>query len=501
MKSLHFILWITLCLGCLAAKGQGTFNRAYDVNYGSELGAAVYIVDDGYLMFGTGLASISDPVYVIKIKKVDFDGNILWEKSYGGQGTTRSVNYGAGGVTSDLDEYFYISGVFADTIEPEDLLVTKVNYNGDTVWSKTYGGPKQEVPYSIFYDTSEHHIYVTGGTESFGTGNVNVFVWVLDTTGNTVNTWFYGGGDYDYGKSIIKIDDTIYLSGYTTSYGNKSEPFLMKLDTLGNTTNLRFYGTSGWDIEAGIAKNHDNDKLLMWGWLDSLQGAAFISRLDLSGAIVWRKVIKWYGIITEAKFLKDNSIIIIGANNDSRSKGNIAKLDSLGNVLWYREYSFNDPDVSGIFSYCIFYSFDSNLPTGDIVAFGHTDRDPALGDSTGQDFWLVKLDSMGCLVPGCDTITEVGIQPIETSGPQTTVYPNPAKYSASVVLNHGTPNAEIDFTLFGLSGQAIITQKHNLNPYGFGEWTIDLEGLAPGIYLYRIANPIGQVQTGKLAVE
>lgn len=501
MKTWQTLMIIFLCVGALVSNAQTTFSKAYDLNYGNELGAAVYIVNDGYLLFGTGPADISGSNYVTKMLKVDLDGNVLWTKTYGGQGTTRSINYGAGGVTCDLNKYFYVTGVFADTIEPEDILVTKVNFNGDTIWSKVYGGPKQEVPYSIFYDTSNHYIYVTGATESFGPGITNAFVWILDTIGNTVETWFYSGGDYDYGKSILKLSDTIYLSGYTTSYGNKSEPFLMKLDTLGNTANLSFYGTSGWDIEAGIAKSNNNDKLLMWGWLDSLQGAAFVSRLDLSGAVDWRKVIKWYGVITEAKFLEDNSIIIIGASNESRSKGNIAKLDSLGNVLWYREYSFNDPNVSGIFAYCIFYSFDWNLLTGDIIAFGHTDRDPALGDSTGQDFWLVKLDSMGCLVPGCDTLTGVGIEPVAIDDIQVTVYPNPASGAARVIVNHGTPNVEVGFTLYDLAGKLVTDSEHQLNGYGFGEWLVHLEALPQGVYIYRIAAPNGQVQTGKLVVE
>lgn len=99
---------------------------------------------------------------------------------------------------------------------------------------------------------------------------------------------------------------------------------------------------------------------------------------------------------------------------------------------------------------------------------------------------LVKLDSMGCLVPGCDTITEVGIQPIEAIGPQVTVYPNPASSKATVLLNHGKPNSEVVFTLYSISGQVVATEKHQLNHYGFGEWNVNLEGLQPGTYLYRI---------------
>ncbi len=502
MKIWQAFLIILLCVGTtLVSYAQNTFSKAYDINYGSELGAAAYKVVDGYILFGTGPASQTDPTFITKILKVDFNGNLLWAKSYGGLGITRTINYGAGGVTSDGNGSYYIAGAYADTSsESEDVLVTKVSSEGDTLWSKMFGGKKQDLPNSIYYDSNRSLIYITGGTRSFAPGNLKVFVWILDTLGNTVNTWLYGGGVYDYGKSVIAMEDTIYLSGYTTSYSNSSDPFLMKLDTSGAVVDIQLYGTNGFDKEAGIDRNLRGDKLVMWGRLDTLQDAVFVTTLDSNGIVVWRKLIDWYGYIFQARVAQDNSIFIAGINKFNRVNGNVAKLDSLGNVLWYREYSFNDNTISGLYSTCYFYDIKLDTLNGDILCFGNTQRDPALGDSTEQDFWLLKLDSMGCLVPGCDTITEVGIQPIETSGPQITVYPNPAKYTARVLLNHGTPNAEIDFTLFGLSGQAIITQKHSLNPYGFGEWTINLEGLSPGIYVYRIGSG-GKAVNGKLLVE
>ncbi len=500
MKAFQLLIYAILYLGSITTKAQGTFNRAYDIDSGLELGAAISILDDGYLLFGTGSASINDFTYILKVAKLDTAGNLLWTKKYGAEAVSFSINYLASGLTIDNSGNYYASGVFGDTVGQQDLLVTKINDEGDTLWTRSFGGPGQEVGYSIYYDSTEQHLYVTGGSASFGPGLTNVAVWVLDTMGNTISTRFYGGGDYDYGRSIVKIEDTLYVSGYTSSYGKETEPFLMKLDTAGNVADLRFYGTNGQDSYAGLNTNATNDRLVMWGRLDTLQKAVFISQLDLTGEVIWRKVLNWFGFVYQAKFLSDNSLIVVGTSKGNPVNGSIIKLDSLGNVLWSRKYYFNDPDISSVYSICYLYDFEVEEQNGNILCFGNTLRNPAIGDSTGSDFWLLKLDNMGCLVPGCDTITEVGIQPIETTGAQVTVYPNPATYKATVLLNHGTPNAEIDFTLFGLSGQAIITQKHSLNPYGFGEWAIDLAGLPPGLYLYRIGSG-GKAVNGKLLVE
>lgn len=482
----------------LIVTAQTTFNQKHDFNGGSELGLAVNILPDGYLLCGTGsLSNTGSSHYALKLVKLDFSGNLQWLKSYGGEGISMAINY-SGACVADFQGNHYISGFYADTLSFEDLMVIKVDANGDSVWTRLIEGAGQDLLMGIFYDTLSHQVLVTGSSESANQGVYSAVVWVLDTMGNTIDTFYYGGGQVDYGKSIFNIADTIYVSGYSNSYGNLGEPILMKLDTGGNLADRRFYGTAGEDYYANLTLG--NGKLLMWNRLDTLQGAMSVSTLDFAGNVLWRKIFPNYGYIYQAEFLIDGSVVMTGRTPGGRHVGHITKLDSLGNLMWDRSYSYNDPSVSGIFVLCTFYDFKLDKLSGAIVAFGNTQSDPALGDSTGSDFWLVKLDSMGCLVPGCDTITNVGIAPIETAGTQLTVYPNPAKYTARVLLNHGTPNAELDFTLFGLSGQAILTQKHQLNPYGFAEWIIDLDGLAPGTYIYHITSG-GRATNGKLLVE
>ncbi len=108
---------------------------------------------------------------------------------------------------------------------------------------------------------------------------------------------------------------------------------------------------------------------------------------------------------------------------------------------------------------------------------------------------------MGCLVPGCDTLTDVGVEPLGLATLQVTVYPNPANGTVRVILNHGMPNATADFGLYDLAGRKVLAAEHPLNSHGFGEWRMDLSGLPPGMYLYRITDAGDRVRTGKLAIE
>ena len=490
-----------LCVGTLVSNAQNTFSRAYE-NEGYNLANDISIVNDGYYIVGSGSYSYTNLISSIKIMKVDTLGIPIWEKQYGTATSYRIVGL-PGAATMDENGNVYFAGSYADTVEPEHFLIGKLDENGDSIWFKTEkDGLGSNYLYGISYDSISHQIYATGASVSEDETSSKAVVWVLDTSGNTISLQYYSWTDFDYGRSIVRVGDTVYISGYSyIPSGKKVEPCLVKLDTLGNLVSQFYYGTNNNDFYASL--DYRNGKFLLQTNLDTIgpaYGATSTSLLDSYGNVLWKRVSTSYGLIYQSKLLADMSVVSIGATRENTYIGAITKLDSIGNVIWDRSYSFNDPNLSGIYSLCNFYDFEVDTASGSIIIVGTSQRDPALGDSTGQDFWLLKLDSMGCLVPGCDTITEVGMQPIETSGPQVTVYPNPAKYTARVLLNHGSPNAEIDFTLFGLSGQAIITQKHLLNPYGFGEWTIDLAGLPPGLYLYRITSG-GKAVNGKLLVE
>ncbi|NOY49114.1 MAG: T9SS type A sorting domain-containing protein, partial [Chlorobi bacterium] len=74
----------------------------------------------------------------IRVTKIDYNGNIIWDKTY----TKGKLNSGVTGISNDSDEGFIISGYIGETIynvEPEVMaFMLKINNDGDSIWYRQY---------------------------------------------------------------------------------------------------------------------------------------------------------------------------------------------------------------------------------------------------------------------------------------------------------------------------------------------------------------------------
>ena len=126
----------------------------------------------------------------------------------------------------------YITGIFKDTADfgstdltssgGSDVFVAKIDSSGDWEWAKSAGGSYTDTGYGIFVDASDNS-YITGefqGTANFGStdltssGDSDVFVAKIDSSGNWEWAISGGGTGDDLGKSIGKNSNgTLYIIG------------------------------------------------------------------------------------------------------------------------------------------------------------------------------------------------------------------------------------------------------------------------------------------------
>lgn len=131
-----------------------------------------YIIGATTTSFGAGGAD----AYLVK---TDSLGNIQWSKSYGGSQT--EVLYDVKEVSGGGYIFTAVSNSFGGI---NDFYVVRTDINGDTLWTKTYGGANAEVPGSIEEKTDKGFI-IAGYTKSFGAGNNDAYVIWTDSMGNT----------------------------------------------------------------------------------------------------------------------------------------------------------------------------------------------------------------------------------------------------------------------------------------------------------------------------
>ena len=194
--------------------------------------------DDGYELVSDSLGNIyicgtqyfvsSSEFYLLKISP---DGNLIWEKSYGGTDydycwglclTNNNRIYLIGSVYShDGDVTFHYPGIF------NDLWLIAIDSTGQLLWDKTYGGSGSDGGHSIVRN-GLNSLLITGGSTTPNNGDVTGHhgfeysdFWVLnvDTLGELKWAHCFGGTDVDIAFAIAPINETsVMVTGVTYSF-------------------------------------------------------------------------------------------------------------------------------------------------------------------------------------------------------------------------------------------------------------------------------------------
>ena len=91
--------------------------------------------------------------------------------------------------------------------------------NPDTLWTRTYGGSGDDWAYSVQQTTDGGYI-VAGYTTSFGAGDSDFYLVKTNSQGDTLWTRTYGGSSDDWAYSVQQTADGGYIvAGYTMSFG------------------------------------------------------------------------------------------------------------------------------------------------------------------------------------------------------------------------------------------------------------------------------------------
>ncbi|MEO8404276.1 MAG: BACON domain-containing carbohydrate-binding protein [Chitinophagaceae bacterium] len=156
-----------------------------------------------------------------------------------------------------------------------DAWIVKLNAGGDTVWTKTYGGTLDDNATSIVAATDGGYI-VAGSTKSTdgdihaNHGDADLWVLKLNANGDTLWTKTYGGSATEGNGFIVTAPDGGYvISGFTASnngdvQGNHGgeDMWLIKIDRNGALLWSHVYGGSNLDEVRAITATPDGGFVL-----------------------------------------------------------------------------------------------------------------------------------------------------------------------------------------------------------------------------------------------
>jgi len=151
---------------------DGLKRYAYPVWYkrfgvtGYDNGYALAVTSDcGVLMFGTSNSNETgtNDAWLIKM---DRDGNVQWERTYGGPQSEFVID----GLALPDGGFFIVGHTSLGPARTQDVWLARGDANGDLLWQKTMGGPQSDRAKQAVM-TSDGDFLVAGATASKGAGS------------------------------------------------------------------------------------------------------------------------------------------------------------------------------------------------------------------------------------------------------------------------------------------------------------------------------------------
>jgi hypothetical protein len=187
-----------------------------DVAYGAEQTS-----DGGFALVGY----INGGINVMFLLKTDGSGNEQWHRTYnaGAISMLKSVHQ-----TSD-GGYIMSGYVYFMSAQMMDVHVVKADANGDTVWTRTYGGEGYDQIWNSI-EIANGNFLCVGMTQNFGADSIDFLMMEITTSGSLLWTDVIGTVHNEYATNITAIPSGGYIAtGSKISATGDQNAWLLRL--------------------------------------------------------------------------------------------------------------------------------------------------------------------------------------------------------------------------------------------------------------------------------
>ena len=330
-------------------------------------------------------------------------------------------------------------------------------------------------------------------------------------------------------KNTMDVDSTFSYTRGTTDFifarpqvdefGNLSVSFIESTDNdgiLGNQYGVIKYDENlnelwAFDIpfhnETDATAHHyefDNGNIVFTdqgrdSLIFSASSAAALHCTNTNGTQIWRRqeyiisnevisdVTRYY---SEGLINQEGNLVLASYYFDPYiiTEARLICVSPSGELLWERLYDSPSPDwessaaeIAGL----------TELENGDIVIYGYQ-----LQTLPNTNHWLIKVNSFGCLEPGCElTATE----DVKKEKYNISVSPTLVQKNTSIVVkaNMAAEVQEVDLMLYSVNGNLMQTESIYLSNT---ESRVDLSSLPIGSYFLVLSNKGNVLHTEKIVI-
>lgn len=462
-------------LAASTAVAQDTlWTRAYG-GAANDLAYSVCELDDGGFMICGGTESFGAGNWDVYILRTDRDGDTLWTRTYGGSDYDIAWE-----LDQTADGHFVLAGETSSFgAGDRDVYLLKIDSQGDTVWTRTYGGSGFDRGTGVTV-TSDGRYAVSGRTASFGAGDSDAYLVIVNADGDTLGSRTYGGSQLDVAFSVEETQDSGFvLCGATASSGAGSyDYYLVKTDSQGDLEWARTYGGQGADWGHAAMPTADGGYIIVGAAMSFGHGQydAYFVETDSAGDTTWTRV---YGDMymdagNSVREIPDDGYIVAGVSgNLDAGAGELYlwRLDAGGDTLWARGY-----DRGGVNNYQMAGDIRATsdscyIVVGEAETFG----------SSINDAWILKIEE-DCRAGVEKTAEGVARQPVCRLSQN---HPNPFTDRTRISFQLAKPG-RVSLGVYNPVGQLVCTLIDGLLPPGDHLATWNASRFPPGVYFMRL---------------
>jgi len=372
------------------------WTNIYTYGYNSCGYSVEQTTDSGFIACGLTTIGIINYPYLVK---TDANGNSIWEHIY-------PANAGAGlyEVHQTSDGGYVVVGGISPSMGEGYIYLIKTDANGDTIWSRTYGGENLDAGESV-QQTLDGGYIITGYSYYYEGVNLISYIFLMKTDANGDSLWMRTY-DYIYGKgrSVLQNQDGDYIiAGHCWEEGAYyGDVYLIKTDQDGDTLWTRKHGGAYNDAGRSIQQTYNGGYIITGGScpMGNQNKDVYLIKTDENGDTLWTRT--YGGGEDDNGYCVDQTTdggYVITGRTESFSTGTwedlyLIRTDEVGDTLW--TCTFGD---SGLGDVDWGYSVQQTTDGGFIVA-GRTD---SYTPDDSPRMWLIRLDSEN--IPSIEDLT------------------------------------------------------------------------------------------------
>lgn len=283
-------------------------------------------------------------------------GNCGDRDEYGIQAGGTKADEGTVVFAHSSGRYFIAGATESYGAGNKDFYLSEVSPNGTILWTNTYGGSSEEIPYSIS-EASNGDLIITGRTTTYGGTDRDMYVVRTSVIGKLIWSKYYGGSDVDIAFDALSLNSgDMLLHQHSRSYTNTSGSVDVNLVKLrGDGSTIRTHKRFGGSLDEGVANllEIDNYNYLGCGMTASSNSNYYglLYSIDTNLNFNW---VKTYGGTKDDRFFYvtegiGGGFLAVGWTTSTTSGGKdifIVKTKNDGSVDWAKAIGGSNDDVA-----------------------------------------------------------------------------------------------------------------------------------------------------------